>query len=194
MQGTVQALARLVDARDACTGEHSQHVGRLVQGLAEALGLSPADVQMVTLAGQLHDIGKIALPDSLLQKCGKLNDEELVLMRTHPAVGAEVVSHVPVLRPIAPLILAHHEQWSGQGYPHGLAGEAIPLGARIIAVADAFSAMTTNHPYQQARSEAEVLVELQRSAGRQFDPTVVEAFACLINSTSQQESLLQPIA
>jgi two-component system cell cycle response regulator len=139
--GTAEALVTLVEARDHLTGNHSHQVGDLVLRLALALGLPVSEAQMLALAGRLHDVGKVAVPDTILQKPGALTEEEWAVMRTHSVVGAEVVSHIPALRPLVPLIRAHHERWDGQGYPDHLAGEAIPFGARILMVADAYLAM-----------------------------------------------------
>ena len=128
---------------------------------------------MVGLVGRLHDVGKVAIPDAVLQKPGRLTENEWVLMRAHAAVGADVVRRLPALRVLAPLIHAHHEKWDGSGYPDGLTGEEIPLGARIVAVADAYGAMTTDRPYRPACTPAAALAELRRCAGTQFDPDVV---------------------
>jgi len=122
-------------------------VAALTTRLALALGLDAAQARMVGLAARLHDIGKVGVPDTVLQKRGRLLEEGWAVMQAHPVVGAEVVGHVPALRALAPLIRAHHERWDGRGYPDGLAGEAIPLGARVIAVADAYGAMTSERPY-----------------------------------------------
>jgi diguanylate cyclase (GGDEF)-like protein len=173
--GTVEALAALVEARDHYTGQHTHAVALLTLRLALALGLDAAQARMVSLAGRLHDVGKVAIPDAVLQKAGRLSAEEWALMRTHPVVGAELVGHVPALRGAASLIRAHHEHWDGAGYPAGLAGEAIPLGARIIAVAEAYEAMTSERPYRPAGPATWALAELRRCAGTQFDPTVVTA-------------------
>ena len=146
----------------------------LTTRLALALGLDTSEAYMLGLAGRLHDVGKVAVPDAVLQKPASLTEDEQALMRRHTIVGGDVVSRVPSLRAIAPLIRAHHEQWGGSGYPDGLAGEQIPLGARILAVADAYEAMITDRPYQQAHNEAWALAELRRCAGTQFDPIIVE--------------------
>jgi HD-GYP domain-containing protein (c-di-GMP phosphodiesterase class II) len=130
---------------------------------------------LIGLAGRLHDVGKIALPDTVLQKPGLLTAEEWALIRAHPTVGAEVVGRLPALRVLVSAIQSHHEHWDGQGYPSGLAGEMIPLGGRILAVADAYEAMTRDRPHQQASSPALALAELKRCAGTQFDAAVVEA-------------------
>jgi diguanylate cyclase (GGDEF)-like protein len=175
MAGTVEALAALVNARDAYTGLHTDQVATLSIAIAGAMRLSAADSRMIGVAARLHDVGKIAIPDAILRKPGRLSDDEWILMREHPTVAADVVQWVPALHAIVPLIRAHHEHWDGLGYPHGLVGEAIPLGARIIAVADAYSAITTNRPFRQKSSRAWALDELRRCAGVQFDPAVVHA-------------------
>jgi two-component system cell cycle response regulator len=173
--GTVEALAALVEARDHYNGEHGRAVARLAMQLALALGLEASEARMLGLAGRLHDIGKVAVPDAILDKTGQLTEVDWVTMRRHPLVGADVVSRVPALRVLAPVIRAHHERWDGTGYPDGLAGAAIPRGARILAVADAFVAMTSDRPYRAASSRSWALAELRRCAGRQFDPAVVAA-------------------
>ena len=161
---------------------NSQQVANLVLQLACALGLPTTEAQMIALASRLHDIGKVAIPDAVLRKPGSLTEEEWELMRMHPVVGADVVSHIPVLRPLAPVIRSHHERWDGQGYPDHLKGEAIPLGARILKVVDAYLAMTVDRPYQKASAPAAALAELGRCAGSQFDPHVVEAATFLLNT------------
>ena len=178
--GMAEALVTLVEARDHATGRHSHQAAHLVLQLALSLGVPAAEAQMLALAGRLHDVGKVAVPDEVLQKPGHLTQEEWRLMRMHPVVGAEVVSYIPALRPLAPVIRAHHERWDGEGYPDHLKGEAIPFGARILAVADAYLAMTEERPYQHACVRSVALAELQRCAGSQFDAHVVEAFTHLV--------------
>ena len=175
--GTVEALVALVGVRDLYTGRHTHDVASLAMRMALALGLDAAEARLVGLAGRLHDVGKVGVPDAVLQKRGRLSEDEWAIMRTHPQVGADVVGRVPALRALVPAIRGHHERWDGCGYPDGLSGEAIPLAARIVAVADAYGAMTTERPYQQARSAARAFDELRRCAGSQFDPRVVDACA-----------------
>jgi diguanylate cyclase (GGDEF)-like protein len=175
MAGTVEALAALINARDAYTGLHTDEVAALSVKLAHAMGLGAAESRMVGVAARLHDVGKVAIPDAILRKPGRLTEDEWTLMREHPGVAADVVQRVPALRAIAPLIRGHHERWDGTGYPDGLMGEAIPFGARIIAVADAYAAITTERPYRQQSDSAWALAELRRCAGTQFDPAVVTA-------------------
>jgi diguanylate cyclase (GGDEF)-like protein len=189
MQGTVEALASLVEARDAYTAEHTKGVADMSVQLARLLGAGVAEAHLVELISKLHDVGKVAIPDLILQKPTRLTEEEWALMRMHPVIGAEVVSRVPALRVTAPGIRGHHERWDGSGYPDGLAGEAIPLTARIVAVADAYSAMTTDRPYRKALSQAEAMAELRRCAGSQFDPSVVQALETLMAQREKAPSL-----
>ena len=141
---------------------------------------------MVALAGLLHDIGKVAIPDAILQKPGPLTEEEWVQMRRHSIVGAEVISHIPSVRPLVPVIRAHHERWDGHGYPDQLQDEQIPLAARLIAVVDTYSVMITDRPYQRACSSTTALRELRRCAGTQFDPQVVKALIDLLQDRQDQ--------
>ncbi len=186
--GTVEAMAALVAARDRYTSHHSDVVGMLAARLARRLNLAPALIEQTRIAACLHDIGKVAVPDAVLLKPGRLTDEEWVLMRAHPDVGADVLLRVPDLAPIAPIIRAHHERWDGGGYPDGRSGQEIPIAARIITVVDAYAAMRSDRPYRAARPVAESLAELRRCAGTQFDPRVVDAFVALL----QEESAPSP--
>jgi diguanylate cyclase (GGDEF)-like protein len=169
-----ESLIRVVDARDTYTGSHSQSVAILVETIGQAMGFDDATVSRLRLAGLLHDVGKIAVPDRILQKPGKLDPEELAVLRKHPEDGYDLLQGLAV-DPVDRWILHHHEHWDGTGYPHGLAGEKIPIGSRIILVADAFDAITSDRIYRQAGSVAEALAELRRFAGTQFDPAVVGA-------------------
>lgn len=173
--GMTGALTSLVAARDQYTSDHSDEVGKLAMQIAVTLGLTASEAQTIGQAGQLHDIGKVAVPDAVLRKPGPLTPEEWSMMRLHPVVSAEVISHVPALRQLVPIVRGHHERFDGGGYPDGLRGEDIPLGARILAVVDSYSAMTTDRPYRPARSSAWAMDELRRNAGSQFDPAVVAA-------------------
>ena len=178
--GTVEALACLVAARDGYTGEHSQAVAALAVRLVSALGLSDAEARMVGLAGRLHDIGKVGISDAILHKPGRLSEDEWAVIRRHPLTGANVVGHVPALRALAPLIRGHHERWDGGGYPDALSGEAIPLGARVLAVAGAYQAMTSDRPYHAARDHAWAMAQIARLAGTQFDPRVADALMTVL--------------
>ena len=135
---------------------------------------------MMYLAGKLSDLGNIGIPEAILRKPGSLTPEEWQQIKKHPEAGAEIITHIPILRPLAPAIRAHHECWDGTGYPNQLQGEEIPLAARIIAPVDAYIAMMVNRPHQQARTPADARSELQRCAGTQFDPTIVEALVALL--------------
>lgn len=175
LAGTVEALAALVDARDHYAGQHARAVSELVVRLALSLGMDTNSAHLLGLAGRLHDIGKVAVPDAVLQKPGCLTPDEWQVLRRHPIVGADVVRRVPALRALVPMIRGHHERWDGTGYPDGLRGDTIPLGARVLAVADAYGAMTSDRPYRPAQSSSWALAELRRCAGTQFDPQVVQA-------------------
>jgi HD-GYP domain-containing protein (c-di-GMP phosphodiesterase class II) len=147
----------------------------VVRDLGHDAGLGPEQIDELLRAAELHDVGKLGIPDAILDKPGPLDDHEWRLMRQHPAIGERILNADPVLQPVARLVRASHERWDGTGYPDGLAATAIPLGARIIAACDALDAMTSDRCYQRARSLPEALAELRRCAGTQFDPQVVAA-------------------
>jgi len=173
---TILALANAMDARDSYTGDHSQRLAAWAEATARELGCTEADIETIRWGALLHDIGKIGVPDRILLKPGPLTDEEREMINRHPEIGAEIVAPVRKLADIAPIIRAHQEKWDGTGYPDGLKGEAIPLRARILAVVDAYGAITDERPYKSARSHEEAVTELKACAGTQFDPQVVEAF------------------
>ncbi len=166
-------LVRAVDARDTYTGSHSQSVAVLAEAIGQAMGLDETAVSRLRLAGLLHDLGKLAVPDRILQKPGRLDPEEVEVLREHAERGFELLRPLDV-KPLDHWIRHHHEHWDGSGYPQGLKGEEIPLGSRIILVADAFDAITSDRCYRRAASVAEALEELRRCAGSQFDPAVVD--------------------
>jgi HD-GYP domain-containing protein (c-di-GMP phosphodiesterase class II) len=170
------ALMQVVTEQDAALDEHVERVSDLAGRLALVIGQPPHEVQRIRLAAQLHDVGKTAIPAGILDKPVALDKREWDFMHRHPAIGARIVSAAPALANTAPLILASHERVDGRGYPHGLIGENIPLGSRIIAVCDAFAAMTSDRPYQPQMSINDALAELERCAGTKFDATLVEAF------------------
>jgi HD-GYP domain-containing protein (c-di-GMP phosphodiesterase class II) len=182
LKGAVEALAMLVDARDHYTGAHTDEVANLSIRIALTLGLDSSDAHEIGLAGKLHDIGKVAVPDAMLRKPTGLTPEEWAVMRRHPIVGAGVVRRIPTLGLLAPAIRGHHEHWDGSGYPDGLCGTEIPLAARIVAVADAYGAITTERPYRAASSPEWALAEIRRCAGTQFDPRVVAALERLLEA------------
>ncbi|HET8628110.1 MAG TPA: GAF domain-containing protein [Thermomicrobiales bacterium] len=172
----VKSLAAMVDARDPDALGHSERVAAYARATAGALGLPPEEVEAVELAGLMHDIGKIGIPDAILQKPGRLDPAELAVMTRHAAAGADILAANAALAHLAPYVRHHHERWDGEGYPDGLAGAAIPLGAAIVAVADAFDTMTSDRPYRRAPGLAAAREELARLAGAQFHPDVVAAF------------------
>lgn len=175
----VDALSAALDAKNSCMCGHSERVAELSLLLAKGLGLPPAEQQRIHIGAHLHDIGKIGVPDAILDKPGKLTDGEFVLIMQHPAIGSNIVSKVKIFHSVADIVRHHHERYDGRGYPDGLAGEAISLGARIVAVADAFDAMTSARPYRPARSIQEALEETLRCRGSQFDPRVVAVLVAL---------------
>ncbi|MDZ7374575.1 MAG: HD domain-containing protein [candidate division KSB1 bacterium] len=180
---TVGALADAVDAKDPYTHGHSRRVATYAVAIAKRLDLTPPELADLELAGLLHDVGKIGVSEAVLHKPGKLSPREFEHMKEHVVQGAQIVGRVEPMNRLVPLILHHHERYDGNGYPHGLAGDRIPLGARILAVADAFDAMTSSRPYRPAMSVEEAVHEIQTHSGTQFDPEVVEAFLDYVQST-----------
>lgn len=173
--GTIESLARAVDARDMATANHSVRVAQYAEAIARQMRLDDDLVQQVKVAAFLHDVGKIGIRDDILSKEEGLTEEQWEIVRRHPMIGYEILQPVPVPEAIRLAILHSHEAWDGSGYPQRLAGEQIPLGARVVAVADAYEVLTTGRPYQAARSHPDALIEIARLAGAQFDPRVVAA-------------------
>jgi diguanylate cyclase (GGDEF)-like protein/putative nucleotidyltransferase with HDIG domain len=171
---------RLLAAREPGVYEHSARVAALARTIAEELGFSAHDLSTLTRAAELHDIGKVAIPFSILEKPGPLNEEEWRLMRRHPIIGANILNAAPSLAPVAEIVHAAHERFDGTGYPEGMSAQAIPLASRIVFVCDAFDAMTSDRPYREAMSEAEALAEIIAAAGTQFDPKVVDVLRGLL--------------
>jgi diguanylate cyclase (GGDEF)-like protein/putative nucleotidyltransferase with HDIG domain len=171
----VEALAVALTERDRYTGEHSEAVIAMSAAVARNLGLRETEVERIRAAALLHDIGKVAIPDEILNKRGPLSEKEWTLMREHPVIGERILSVVPGMSGVARIVRHEHERWDGSGYPDGLVGEEIPLGSRIIIVADTYHAITSDRPYREARSHSEAIEELTRCAGTQFDPTVTAA-------------------
>jgi putative nucleotidyltransferase with HDIG domain len=178
---TVLALAKTIEARDNYTGGHSDRMTELAVMTATHLNCSYDEVQSIRWATLLHDIGKISIPDEILHKPAGLSPIEWDMVKSHPQKGAEIVLMVSNLEHIAVLILAHHEKFDGSGYPYRLSEQRIPLGARILSVVDAYSAMTDGRVYRQAISHEDALIELRRCAGTHFDPLVVDAFIQLFS-------------
>jgi putative nucleotidyltransferase with HDIG domain len=174
---TVRALTNAVEARDAYTAKHAERVAAYGLELAHRVDPGVAADPQTEFGFLLHDVGKVAIPDGILHKQDPLADAERQLMRRHPVIGAEIVGGVPFLERAAAIVRAHHERFDGSGYPDGLAGDDIPLPARIFAVADAFDAITTDRPYRPAATLSEARYAIAEGAGTQFDPRVVEALA-----------------
>jgi putative two-component system response regulator len=174
---TLQTLALAAEFRDDITGQHTRRVGRLAAAIGQTLGLAPGQVDLLRRAAPLHDLGKIGIPDHVLLKPGWLTPDEFTVMKRHTTIGFEIMaaSESTTLRLAGEIALTHHERWDGLGYREGIGGERIPLEGRIVAVADAFDAITHDRPYREARSIGDALQEIEREAGRQFDPHIAYA-------------------
>jgi putative two-component system response regulator len=181
-ENVIFMLAQAVEAKDAYTEGHLRRLRAYGEQLALGCGLSPSEVAAVRYGGILHDIGKIGVDEAIIRKPGPLTAEEVAQMRRHPEIGAQIISQMLFAREVAPIISAHHEYWDGSGYPHGLRGEEIPIGARIITIVDAFDAMTTDRPYRAALSEAETMRRLREARGTQFDPEMLDIFLKLVET------------
>src|SRR5579871_3732226 len=182
------ALAQAVERRDRCTGQHCQRLAAISVMLGEALGLSAAELTALYRGGYLHDIGKISIPDSILFKRGLLTSDEWTIMRSHPARGEEICRPMKSLWPVLPIIRNHHERWDGSGYPDGLAGEDIPLLARILQVADIYDALITERPYKPALSQQEAFTMMEEEARRGWrDPELVPLFVSAMQSKNVAE-------
>lgn len=188
----VESMADVVDSRDPYTGQHSKSVAEHSVRIARQMHLPQSELELIRLAARVHDLGKIAVPDDVLHKQGRLTDEEFAIMKKHPVIGAEILSKFPEYRRGRELVLAHHERVDGRGYPRGLQRDEIPLGARVIAVADSWDAMTSDRPYRQAMDEQVAMAELMRGRGIQWDATIVEAFAATMPDLVSPEFELEP--
>jgi len=173
---TIRAIANSIEARDPYTKGHSHRVARIAKVIAEELNWSDDDIELIDWGGMLHDVGKIGVQDAILNKPGKLDDEEYEAIKLHPSMGAQVVKGISFLEPVVSYILEHHERFDGKGYPQGLAGENISIKGRLLAVADVYDAMTTERPYQKALMPEAALKKIVKNAHSQFDPKIVEAF------------------
>jgi HD-GYP domain-containing protein (c-di-GMP phosphodiesterase class II)/pSer/pThr/pTyr-binding forkhead associated (FHA) protein len=183
---TVETLIRALQARDPYTSGHSTRVSRYCLLIADKMKFSTKMKHSVYLASMLHDIGKIGISDSVLQRPGKLTEEEWEIIREHPQLGASMIQMLGEMHPIVPLILHHHEAYDGSGYPAGIKGENIPLISRIIAVADTFDAMTSDRPYRERRSKYEAIAELKNYSGRKYDPEIVQIFLGVLEEISSK--------
>ncbi len=179
--GTIQTLARAIDAKDPYTKGHSDRVTRYAVKIAREMNLSENAIRNIEYSALIHDIGKIGIQESILTKKGGLSGTEYEIVKMHPLIGESIITPVKFLNGVAPLILYHHERFDGKGYLEGLRGEAIPLGARIISVADAFDAMTSDRPYRKALTRKKAREELEKESGKRFDPQVIEAFLRLLD-------------
>jgi putative two-component system response regulator len=185
----LERLALAAEYRDDATKDHTRRVGEISARLAQQIGLSPAEVNLIRLAAPLHDLGKIAVPDNILLKMDRLTTEEFELIKGHAVIGAHILSgsRFKLLQLAEQIALSHHEHWDGTGYARGLAGEDIPLASRIVAIADVFDALTHGRPYKSAWSVTDALGEIRSQKGRHFDPRLVEAFEALLRAGALDE-------
>jgi putative nucleotidyltransferase with HDIG domain len=188
---TLASLSNALEAKDAVTSEHTEEVVRLAVAVAAELDLDLEAVRTVELGAVLHDIGKVRVPEAILNKPGPLTDDEWAVMRTHPEVGEQIVRPIQSLEGILPIVRHHHERWDGAGYPDRLSGRAIPLGARIVAVCDSYRAMTEDRPYRAALGEVEARRELEEGSGNQFDP---ECVAALLRALDRRQATARVVA
>jgi putative nucleotidyltransferase with HDIG domain len=186
---SLRGLARALEARDPNTHGHSERVAELSGRLARSLGTDPSHIRVIARAGLLHDIGKIGIPDAILRKPGSLSDEEWAIMRDHPAVGARIIAAIHSFSEEATVIRHHHERLDGSGYPEGLSGDEIPRGARIVAVADVYDALTSPRPYRRALSSQEALLQIEALSGRVLDGDLVACFLSLFSDGRPDPSI-----
>ena len=186
----VFCLSKALEYRDTDTNDHTYRVASYSRMIAEKLGLTEKDCRSIYLASPLHDIGKVAIPDAILLKPGKLDEQERETIKTHAAIGARILSdsNFDLINLAAKIAESHHERWDGAGYPLGRSGEAIPLCARIVAIADVFDALTTERPYKKALPLEEALAVLRAERGRHFDPACLDAFLSAITALAESES------
>lgn len=183
--GTIETLRLAVDAKDTYTKNHSERVSYFSVMIGKQLGLNDADLETLKQGALFHDIGKIGIPDAILQKPGKLTDEEYDDIKNHPSIGSKILAPAKIFSDLIPIVLNHHERYDGKGYPIGLAGEDIPLMARIVCVADSFDAMTSDRSYRPRFTVIAALEEIERCKGAQFDPLVVDAFMIALKENKQ---------
>ncbi|HNW33542.1 MAG TPA: HD domain-containing protein [Candidatus Ozemobacteraceae bacterium] len=185
---TLAALTQAIDAKDSYTHGHSERVTQYSVELARAMGLEEPKIENLKLAGMLHDIGKIGIPENILNKPGRLTDEEFDVIKSHPELGVRILHRVEFLAPVIPIIRHHHERFDGHGYPSGLGCEEIPYGARLVAIADTYDAMTSDRPYRKAMEMETALAEIIRCKGTQFDPELADAFVKMMRGNATRES------
>ncbi|HLD30088.1 MAG TPA: diguanylate cyclase, partial [bacterium] len=187
---TIFAFARTIKQKDQYTGEHADRTVYYAGLLAKELKLAPAQVETIRQAAQLHDLGKIGVSEKILKKRGKLTAREFAEVKKHPQIGADILRPIQSLKEVVPMVLYHHERWDGKGYPYGLKGEAIPLGARIIALSDAFQALTFGRPYRRAYSLEKSIDIIAKEAGTKFDPEIVKAFTAVVTHNHGKSVLI----
>jgi len=190
---TFEHISCLLDERDHYTAVHSQEVAELAVQIAGEMGLSQREIENVDIGARVHDIGKVAVPDSILLKPGPLTDEEWTVMKRHPVVSAELIENLEIYKEVVEAVRHEHERWDGSGYPDGLVGEEIPLMARIIAAADIHNALTTDRPYRKAFSPEQTIGMIEKMRGEDLDPTVADALLRVIRSSAAEPSALEEI-
>jgi putative nucleotidyltransferase with HDIG domain len=178
-QRTITVLAQAVELRDEYTGGHTERVTKYSLALAQYLDMPEADVELIRIGTPLHDVGKIGIDDAILRKPDKLTAEEFDVMKTHTTKGAEIIATIPDLADVLPIVRSHHERWDGRGYPDRLAGQAISPLARVVSLADAFDAMTSDRPYRKGMAASVAFAEIEKQAGMQFDPVFAAAFLAI---------------
>jgi putative two-component system response regulator len=200
-ESVVFTLARTVEAKDHYTTGHLRRMEYYSEQLAMAAGLSQEDITAVRYGAILHDVGKIRLSESILNKRGLLTNEEFAALKRHPEYSAQMISHMRFAPRVVPIVLGHHEKWNGKGYPRGLTGKHIPIGARIVAIVDAYDAMTTDRPYRRALDQREAMNRLRVGSGKQWDPDLIDLFCALIeqrlknpSDMDEEEALPKPPA
>lgn len=180
---TVKAFVKAIEAKDSYINGHSEQVTSYAVAIARELGLPRKEINMIRTASLLHDIGKIGIDEGILSKPAKLTKEEYDEVKKHPLIATQIIGHIPLFKKVIPIIFHHHEHYDGSGYLSGLRGEEIPLGSRILGVADAFDAMTSERPYRPAYTLEGAVRELKKNAGSQFDPKIVEVLCTLIEKS-----------
>jgi HD-GYP domain-containing protein (c-di-GMP phosphodiesterase class II) len=183
-------MAQALDARDKYTAGHSDRVSINSTVIAEAMRLAPEEIEIIRIGARLHDIGKIGIPDTVLQKPGKLTEDEYALIRLHPQIGKKILEKVERLQKYLPIVELHHEDYDGGGYPYGLHGQSVPVGVRIVHVVDVFDAITSDRAYRKARSREDMVAIMSSESGKQFDPAVLAAFLDTLNKGKLVQAVL----
>jgi HD-GYP domain-containing protein (c-di-GMP phosphodiesterase class II) len=186
----VETMAQALDARDKYTAGHSDRVSINSTVIAEAMRLAPEEIEIIRIGARLHDIGKIGIPDTVLQKPGKLTEDEYALIRLHPQIGKKILEKVERLQKYLPIVELHHEDYDGGGYPYGLNGQSVPVGVRIVHVVDVFDAITSDRAYRKARSREDMVAIMSSESGKQFDPAVLAAFLDTLNKGKLVQAVL----